>query len=68
MSKFTPPESYKAAAVTKKNVIELVDIKWKDPGPGQVVVKVEACGVCRRCAYIHPSISPPPPPSTVLRY
>ncbi|KZT29287.1 GroES-like protein [Neolentinus lepideus HHB14362 ss-1] len=47
MHKFTPPTSYKAAAVTKKNVIELVDIKWKDPGPGQVVVKVEACGVCR---------------------
>ncbi|TFK55532.1 GroES-like protein [Heliocybe sulcata] len=44
---FKPPASYKAASVTKKGAIELVDVKWKDPGPGEVVVKVEACGVCR---------------------
>ncbi|EPQ59087.1 GroES-like protein [Gloeophyllum trabeum ATCC 11539] len=47
MAKFTPPKTYKAAAVTKKSALELIDVPWKDPAAGQVVVKVEACGVCR---------------------
>ncbi|WP_165702167.1 alcohol dehydrogenase catalytic domain-containing protein, partial [Mycobacteroides abscessus] len=29
-----------------KAPVELVDIVIPDPGPGEVVVKVQACGVC----------------------
>ncbi|KDQ64324.1 hypothetical protein JAAARDRAFT_27950 [Jaapia argillacea MUCL 33604] len=43
----TQPKTYKAAVVTKAHApFELLDIPWKDPQQGQVVVKVLACGVC----------------------
>ncbi|TFK50270.1 GroES-like protein [Heliocybe sulcata] len=47
MSTFTPPKSYRAVAVTSAGKLELIDVDWKDPQPGQVVVKVNACGICR---------------------
>jgi hypothetical protein len=43
------PSSYKAAAFqTKGGPLVSVDIPWKDPQDGQLVVKVLACGVCHR--------------------
>lgn len=44
------PGAYKAAQISKKGGdFELVDVRWKDPEAGQVVVKVLACGICLRC-------------------
>lgn len=41
------PKTYKAAAVTGVGQsFELRDVTLKQPGPGQVLVKVLACGVC----------------------
>ncbi|GAA6016852.1 hypothetical protein JCM10207_003273 [Rhodosporidiobolus poonsookiae] len=41
------PKTYKAAQVKEKGgKLELVDIEYKAPGPGQIVVKVLASGVC----------------------
>ncbi|KII93729.1 hypothetical protein PLICRDRAFT_49750 [Plicaturopsis crispa FD-325 SS-3] len=44
---FTAPKTYKAMAVKARGGrFELVDMPWKEPQAGQVVVKVLACGVC----------------------
>ncbi|KAK4705584.1 molecular chaperone GrpE, partial [Phenoliferia sp. Uapishka_3] len=41
------PTSYKAAQVSEKGgAFKIVDIAWKEPEAGQVVVKTLACGVC----------------------
>ena len=41
------PKSYKALVVKGAGKpLELVDVDLKHPGPGQVLVKVIACGVC----------------------
>jgi D-arabinose 1-dehydrogenase-like Zn-dependent alcohol dehydrogenase len=46
---FTPPKTYTAYAFTKKDGnLEKTTVDWKDPEPGQIVVKVLACGVCAR--------------------
>jgi NADPH:quinone reductase-like Zn-dependent oxidoreductase len=43
------PSSYKAAAFqTMGGALVSVNIPWKDPQDGQLVVKVLACGVCHR--------------------
>lgn len=36
----------KAAQVTRPNVLEVVERDIPDPGPGEVRIKVQACGVC----------------------
>lgn len=49
MSSFTPPKTYTAYAFKEKGgKLEKVIVDWKEPGPGEVVVKVLACGVCAR--------------------
>jgi len=41
------PQTVKAVIARAKGApVELVDIVVPDPGPGEAVVKVEACGVC----------------------
>lgn len=41
------PSTYKAAIVEAPGApFKIVDIAMKKPGPGQVLVKVLACGVC----------------------
>ncbi|OLT15659.1 S-(hydroxymethyl)mycothiol dehydrogenase [Serinicoccus sp. CUA-874] len=41
------PQTVKGVIVRSKGVdVEVVDIVVPDPGPGEAVVKVEACGVC----------------------
>ncbi|KAI8622960.1 alcohol dehydrogenase [Xylariaceae sp. FL1651] len=41
------PQTYKAAVMVKANEpIVVKDLELKQPGPGQVLVKVLACGVC----------------------
>ncbi|KAI0079176.1 GroES-like protein [Panus rudis PR-1116 ss-1] len=41
------PDSYKAYAFTEKDGdLKPITVPWKDPEPGEVVVKVLACGVC----------------------
>ena len=39
-------------AVTKPNVLELVERDVPTPGPGWIRVKVEACGVCHSDAFV----------------
>jgi len=42
------PKTYKAAVFEKADApITLKDVELKHPGPGEVLVKVIACGVCR---------------------
>ncbi|KZT01209.1 GroES-like protein [Laetiporus sulphureus 93-53] len=44
---FTPPKTYKAFAFLERGGdLHEVQVDWKDPAPGEVVVKVLACGVC----------------------
>jgi D-arabinose 1-dehydrogenase-like Zn-dependent alcohol dehydrogenase len=38
--------TYKAMEVVSKGVLQPVERQITDPGPGQVRIKVEACGVC----------------------
>ncbi|PWI73126.1 hypothetical protein PCL_10141 [Purpureocillium lilacinum] len=41
------PQSYKAVVLDKVNApFVLKDVPLKHPGPGQILVKVRACGVC----------------------
>lgn len=40
------PASYKAAQISEKGgKFEVVDVAWKDPAEGEIVVKVLASGV-----------------------
>ncbi len=39
-------ETYKAIEVTKPGEFSLANKPLRDPGPGQVRIRVEACGVC----------------------
>jgi len=36
-------------AMTKGEPVEVVTILVPDPGPGEAVVQVQACGVCHTC-------------------
>src|SRR6266481_3131185 len=38
--------TYKAVQVTKPGTLELVEKTIVEPGPGQVRIRVEACGIC----------------------
>jgi alcohol dehydrogenase, propanol-preferring len=38
--------TYKAVQVTKPGALELVERPIAEPGPGQVRIRVEACGIC----------------------
>ena len=38
--------TYKAAEVTSPGVLRVVDRPVPEPGPGQVRIRVEACGIC----------------------
>ena len=43
------PESYTAYAFTEVGgQLHKVTVPWQDPGPGEIIVKVLACGVCGR--------------------
>jgi len=47
MSSAAHPTTYKAYAFLERGGdLRPVDIEWKDPQPGEIVVKVLACGVC----------------------
>jgi D-arabinose 1-dehydrogenase-like Zn-dependent alcohol dehydrogenase len=39
-------QTYKAIQVTKPGKLDLVELPIREPGPGQVRLRVEACGVC----------------------
>jgi propanol-preferring alcohol dehydrogenase len=48
-SSFTAPKmstTYRAIEVTRRGVLNLVQRLLPEPGPGQVRLRVEACGVC----------------------
>jgi len=38
--------TYRAMQVVQPGVLELVERQTPTPGPGQVLIAVEACGVC----------------------
>ena len=38
--------TYKAAQVREPGKLNLVELPIREPGPGQVRLRVEACGVC----------------------
>ncbi|OCH95688.1 GroES-like protein [Obba rivulosa] len=47
MSSADHPNTYKAYAFTEKGgQLQEVQVEWKDPQPGEIIVKVLACGVC----------------------
>ncbi|KAI1361438.1 alcohol dehydrogenase [Xylaria arbuscula] len=47
------PKTYKGAAVVKTSEpVVIQDIELKEPGPGQVLVKILACGVCHTDLFI----------------
>jgi len=47
MSSTAHPKTYKAYAFTEKGgQLQEVQVDWKDPKPGEIVLKVLACGVC----------------------
>jgi alcohol dehydrogenase len=39
-------KTYKAIQVTRPGLLEMVEKNLPDPGPGEVLIKVEACGIC----------------------
>lgn len=43
------PKTYKAAIFdVKGEPLKLVDVEWNNPGPGFIVIRVLACGICHR--------------------
>ncbi|KZT71942.1 GroES-like protein [Daedalea quercina L-15889] len=53
------PKSYKAYAFLEKGgPLKPVTLEWKDPAPGEVVVKVLACGVCASDEMVKDSFFP----------
>ena len=41
------PASYTAWSFTERDgPLKKVTVRWKDPAPGEIVIKVLACGVC----------------------
>lgn len=43
------PETYRAYAFLEKGgELKPIEVQWKDPEQGEIVVKVLACGVCAR--------------------
>ncbi|KAI0538879.1 alcohol dehydrogenase [Xylaria digitata] len=47
------PKTYKGAAIVKSNEpVVIQEFELKEPGPGQVLVKILACGVCHTDAMI----------------
>ncbi|KAI0839241.1 alcohol dehydrogenase [Hypoxylon sp. FL0890] len=47
------PKTYKAAILEKKGQpVTIKDVELKQPGPGQVLVKVLACGVCHSDIFV----------------
>ena len=38
--------TYKAVQVTRPGLVETVEKELPEPGPGEVLIKVEACGIC----------------------
>lgn len=39
-------ETYKAIQVTRPGLLEMVEKDLPEPGPGEVLIKVDACGIC----------------------
>lgn len=39
-------QTYKAIQVTRPGLLEMVERELPEPGPGEVLIKVEACGIC----------------------
>lgn len=53
------PKSYKAAVFNKPNTpLELIDVDLQRPGPGHVLVKVLACGMCHSDALVQGGMLP----------
>jgi alcohol dehydrogenase, propanol-preferring len=44
-------ETYKAVEVSAPGVLRVVERPVSEPGPGQVRIRVEACGICHTDAY-----------------
>lgn len=56
MSTASHPKAYKAYAFLEKGGdLHPIDVEWKDPQVGEIVIKVLACGVCAR--YVHGLLS-----------
>ena len=48
------PQTVKGVIARAKGAeVELVDVVVPDPGPGEAVVRVEACGVCHTDLHYH---------------
>ncbi|KFZ17631.1 hypothetical protein V502_04504 [Pseudogymnoascus sp. VKM F-4520 (FW-2644)] len=53
------PKSYKSAVFNKPNTsLELIDVDRQRPGPGHVLVKVLACGICHSDAMVKAGMLP----------
>lgn len=60
---YSLPNTYKAAVVeTVGGPIVLKDLPMKQPGPGQILIKVLACGVCGTDEYVQQGVLPHPYP------
>lgn len=46
MTDRTMPQTYRAMQVTAPGTLELVEHETPAPGPGEVLIAVEACGIC----------------------
>src|SRR3989440_4785577 len=40
------PDTYKAVEVSASGILRVVERRVSEPGPGQVRIRVEACGIC----------------------
>src|SRR5712671_6247267 len=45
-------ETYKAVEVSEPGVLRVVERPMSEPGPGQVRIRVEACGICHTDAAV----------------
>ena len=58
------PTSYIAYAITERGgKLQKIEVPWKYPRAGEIVVRVLACGVCATCV---PSLLPARPPARCL--
>ncbi|WP_145783384.1 zinc-binding alcohol dehydrogenase family protein [Streptomyces sp. CNZ287] len=55
----TPPTSMRAWVVTAKGRLEPVELPVPEPGPDELLVRVEACGVCRTDLHVRDHDLPP---------
>ncbi|EJF61518.1 GroES-like protein [Dichomitus squalens LYAD-421 SS1] len=55
------PDTYSAYAFMERGGdLQKIIVKWRDPNPGEIVVKVLACGICATDGILHTTALPVP--------